>query len=116
MPPLPPDLGLAKDEADGDSDAGDGEVNGAPRKKSRRRRGKKQKKGAVTIVEPVGLALYGEGEGVGDKELEGLKLSEADVKEDASDEVEDLKPVGPSVIGGLAVSETILGEFDRPRP
>ncbi|ORY75948.1 hypothetical protein BCR35DRAFT_305999 [Leucosporidium creatinivorum] len=116
LPPLPPqddNVVNGDAEGEGDSDGGEGKAGeGAPRKKGRRRRGKKTKKNAVAVVEPVGLAMYGEGEGVGDKELEGLRLSEADIKEEGSEEgpaVDVVRLGEPQTIGGLSVSETILG-------
>lgn len=117
LPPLPPSDEVVVNgdvEGEGDSDGGEGKGGeGAPRKKGRRRRGKKTKKNVVAVVEPVGLAMFGEGEGVGDKELEGLRLSEAETKEEGSEDgpaVEVVRLGEPQTIGGLSVSETILGE------
>lgn len=110
LPPIPPPLqggiGIADEGGDGESD---GEMReGAPRKKSRRRRGKKPKKSQPKATEDMTDGL--------EKELINLTLNEGDTKEEVMDGSEATQSEN-QIIGGLCVSETILGsrcEFSRP--
>ena len=112
LPPLPTadENGDPNADVDGESD-GEG-ADGTPKKKSRRRRGKKTKKGGPLGQTQLKLEEYvagaSSGSGVvspvvgeaGDRELGSLALTEAEVKDDGTE---------GAVIGGLAVSDTILG-------
>ena len=117
LPPIPP----PDFDDDVDSD-GDGEAKGGdetPRKKNRRRRGKRPNKKAAaaaaagespSITTMKGVVLFPD-ESM-DKELGGITLAESDLKDDAEFEDSTLvPPADPHVIGGLIVSETILGAF-----
>jgi serine/threonine-protein kinase/endoribonuclease IRE1 len=126
LPPLPPSAEGADLEADGESDDGkDGKEGAGPRRKGRRRRGKKQKKGAAALAaaaggEPTALGapilLNGPGgadDSASDKELSKLTLSEAETRDDAAEDLVIATPKlgGPQIVGGLTVTETILGEL-----
>ena len=91
LPPLP--IILLEDDGEGDSDKED-TLGDTPKRKSRRRRGKKSKKGKEVVLFPEPVSL--------EAELENLVLVE--VEDDMEVDVVD-----PSLIGGLSVSETILG-------
>lgn len=112
LPPLPiVDEGIQGDENDesGDEVKGENGEVGTPRRKGRRRRGKKTKKGAAAkLIEELSLD-----NDITDKELGSITLGEAEIKEDLSPEVEIsvVNVVDPHLIGGLKVSETILGEY-----
>lgn len=113
LPPLPPvdaDAALAVDDADGDSD---GEpLEDTPKRKGRRRRGKKTKKGALKadVVGLTSVVLFPD-MGI-ESELEALSLVDVQVPIEVDEAI--LAVVDPHVIGGLIVSETILGESSRP--
>lgn len=92
LPPLP--IIVLDDDADGESDKED-VLGDTPKRKSRRRRGKKAKKGKEIVLFPETL----------ETELENLVLVEAEEVMD----VDEVITVDPSLIGGLSVSETILG-------
>ena len=94
LPPLP--IIVLDDEAEGESDKED-VLGDTPKRKSRRRRGKKAKKGKEIVLFPEPLAS--------ETELENLVLVEAEEVMD----VDEVIAVDPSLIGGLSVSETILG-------
>lgn len=105
LPPLPPPELEEDGEGEGDSDGEfkdpiGGEV---PKKKGRRRRGKKTKKVKIDEITPVGQ--LDEGEGL-DKELSAITLSAAEVKEEETGR----EGSDPHLIGGLSVSETVLGK------
>ena len=106
LPPLPPvDEG---DDGEGESDAEAKEgMDGTPKKKGRRRRGKKTKKGPK-IEEMTPVVLFADEDGM-DKELSGISFADVEIKEEASEG--DVVVADPQLIGGLSVSETILGAF-----
>ncbi|KAK4057090.1 bifunctional endoribonuclease/protein kinase ire1 [Microbotryomycetes sp. JL221] len=136
LPPLPqpPTEADIDGESDGDDPVEKGNE-GAPRKRGRRRRGKKNKhkNGLVPGAlagEPVldQLAINGEVPDVSqangsqqplqaspktespDSDLKALALTAADVREEKeSDDFDVPKVSGPLQVGGLSVSETILG-------
>ncbi|SGY63844.1 BQ5605_C007g04839 [Microbotryum silenes-dioicae] len=119
LPPLPP----PDDDGEGEGNDSDGkdEVEGTPRKKSRRRRGKKHKKSAMGELNALGgssiskgtsleTLLVGEVGGVGSQDLGAITLSEVEVKEENGEEGDKtLKSVGLHSVEGLNVSDTILG-------
>lgn len=98
LPPLPP---IRTDDAEGDSDTE--AVEDTPKRKSRRRRGKKGKKLNSDGVTPVVLFAEG-GETLIETELENLSLV------DVVGEME-IDVVDSNLIGGLSVSEVILGSY-----
>lgn len=108
LPPLPLDDGVEEGDGESGDEQNKENAEGTPRKKGRRRRGKKTKKnGGVKALEDL-LAIDGL---VTEKELIGLTLGEPELVVDA-----DLGPVvplaaDPHLIGGLSVSDTILGKF-----
>ncbi|KAM0753662.1 hypothetical protein T439DRAFT_322550 [Meredithblackwellia eburnea MCA 4105] len=129
LPPIPAVLkdanGALGDDGDGDSDGDAKEelagVEGTPKKKTRRRRGKRPNKKAAALaaaaaangeappIGVTGVVLFPDSEPM-DKELGGLTLGEAEVKEeDIEDASASLVSTDPQLIGGLNVSETILG-------
>ncbi|GAA5939568.1 bifunctional endoribonuclease/protein kinase IRE1 [Sporobolomyces koalae] len=97
-PPLPEmSTVVSANEEDGDSDGNGVADPAAPRKKNRRRRGGKGKKKA-------GAAMSKEGSLDDD-----LPNGEKDLEDLASGDKEGASLVDPQVVGGLCVSETILG-------
>ncbi|KAK4052377.1 bifunctional endoribonuclease/protein kinase ire1 [Microbotryomycetes sp. JL201] len=134
LPPLPQANG---DDVEFDSDAegvAEKGAEGTYRKKGRRRRGKKGKHKNVlataaslaagepvanllsspTIVAPSPNVRQDEGimpmSSSADDGLRGLQLTAADLQEEREPEKFDPVPVtGPLVVGGLSVSDTILG-------
>ncbi|SCV71698.1 BQ2448_3286 [Microbotryum intermedium] len=120
LPPLPPPDEDGDGDGDGNDSDGKDEAEGTPRKKSRRRRGKKHKKTATAELNGLGVSSISKGTSletllvnevgaVGSQELGAITLSEVDVKEENGEEGKTLKSVGPQSVGGLKVSDTILG-------
>ena len=116
LPPIPPpDLDGDDGDSDVDGDAGKG-GEGTPRKNTRRRRGKRPK-GKNAAAAAAGEAPIGIMKGVilfpdevMDKDLGELILGEAEIRDDP--EFDEFVPqADPQVIGGLAISETILGSL-----
>ncbi|KAI5477213.1 serine/threonine-protein kinase/endoribonuclease IRE1 [Pseudohyphozyma bogoriensis] len=114
LPPIPALTELDDGEGDSDGETKEG-VEGTPKRRGRRRRGKKPKKGLKTLEDAAAIAggattgLFPEGEPT-EKDLKGLTLGAAEVKEDVA-EIETIPVISsePQMIGGLTVSETILG-------